>query len=197
MLVKGVPGIILRQQNRVRHLHIRFETCMHIIFTKCHETISCIVIPRLAYWGRGKIAAMLQMIFSDGLSLMKILVFSLKFHWSLFPLRSNYMTRYVHTYMGHFMSCWVTPGPRTSVDRDTIGPWYALLLLGYHESSYTGRPPIISEWIPYICLLLLVTLTMLFFFFFQEKEICNVPLNVAPKIPAHLNHVLIWKANRG
>ena len=43
------------------------------------------VCNTLTHWGRDKMAAILQMIFSDAFCWMKMYEFWLRFHWSLFP----------------------------------------------------------------------------------------------------------------
>ena len=61
----------------------------------------------LTHWGQDKMAAIFQTMFSNAFSWMRILVFWLKFHWSLFP-------RVQLTIFQHWFRKWLGVGQATS-----------------------------------------------------------------------------------
>ena len=55
--------------------------CYMYIYTESHFLL---YLP-LTHWGQGKMAANLQMLYSNCFSCMKVVAFWSKFHWHLFP----------------------------------------------------------------------------------------------------------------
>ena len=69
-----------------------FETPSHSLWRHCSVLLGidlyptmCGFISQLTYWGRNKMAAISQTMFSNAFSWMKMCEFRLRFHWSLFP----------------------------------------------------------------------------------------------------------------
>ena len=62
----------------------KWKTC-HIWIVKEKLFVKWVNMVKLTHWGRGKMAAIFQMAFSNALSWMKMCKFWLIFHWSLFP----------------------------------------------------------------------------------------------------------------
>ena len=73
----------------------------------------------LTHWGRDKMAAIFQTIFSNAFSWMKMYKFRLRFHWSLFP-------RVQLTIFQHWFRWWLGAGQATS---HYLNQWSPSLLM--------------------------------------------------------------------
>ena len=83
----------------------------------------------LTYWGRDKMAASLQTIFSNAFSWMKIYEFLLRFHWSLF-------LRVQLTIFHHWFRWWLGADQATS---HYLNQWWSLCQLGEGKAEGTSR----------------------------------------------------------
>ena len=63
-------------------------------------------INRLSHWGRDKMAAIFQTIFSNGFSIMKIYVFRFRYHWILLKCSNLKIPALVH------IMAWRRPGEK-------------------------------------------------------------------------------------
>ena len=72
--------------------HITWPTChnwagMGALAASIHFIVALFwpILAYLTYWGRNKMAAISQTMFSNEFSWMKMFEFRLRFHWNLFP----------------------------------------------------------------------------------------------------------------
>ena len=93
---------------RVTHVEMWFwdQTDWHGLCNDVQSALYMYLAP-MTHWGRDKMAAVSQTMFSNTFSLMKIYEFRLKFHWSLF-------LRFQLTIFQHWFRYWLGAVQATS-----------------------------------------------------------------------------------
>ena len=91
----------------------------------------CLSTVNLTHWGRDKMAAVSQTMFSNALSWMKMYEFRLKFQWSLF-------LRFQLTIFTHWFRYWLGPVQATShyLNQWWLVYWRIYASLGLNELNY-------------------------------------------------------------
>ena len=149
------------------------------------EILTCLMaINHLTLWNLNKMAAVLQTIFSNAFSSMKIVVFWLEFHWNSFPIVQL-------TIFKHWVRKWL--GTEQAASHYLNQRWLNLLMLICISQAWSKWPTYIavgnfkcSSWIN------------IFFFSYFYKNFTEV----FPKVPIDDKPVLIkvmawcWTCNK-
>ena len=88
----------------------------------------------LTHWGRDKMAAISQTMFSNAFSWMKMYEFRLKFHWSLF-------LRFQLTIFQHWFRYWLGAVRATSLNQWWLVYWRIYASLGLNELTHLSLVP--------------------------------------------------------
>ena len=113
--------------------NLKLPTCCWVSVTFYPQAFSlsdCLdhYVPCLTHWGRDKMAAVSQTMFSNAFSWMKIYEFCLKFHWSLFR-------RFQLTIFQHWFRYWLGAVQATShyLNQWWLIYWRIYASLGFNE----------------------------------------------------------------